>query len=774
MKRIRLTFAALAATAMIIAAFASSASAETTFAYDHTIGEGQVYPQGTTVDSAGNIWTSSAGDVRKFNPQGELKLQFNVPSPKDIKIDAKGNIWVSSEGEDKILEFNAEGKSIGSIGECCYGNGQFFIPGRFTIDSKGNFWVIDNGNNRVQQFNSEGKYVSKFELPEGEGAGQFTYPEGIATDSAGNVWIIDWRYEGGRIEEFSSAGKYLGQVGEGFLAGPSGDPAFDSEGFLWVVDGNHYRVAKFNTALPKNGPVQTFGVKGSGAGQFVNPLSLAFDSAGAIWVGDEHRIEKWSSAVSKELLEMPVTEPFDGGTTSKANFSANWSKLEWASEKGDDETTGWRPVGAYPTVAGAFLNSTLTDTGSGTAVVATMAASPGVKEREISVWLDASSAGREGYQLEFYYTSLNVYTVNLRKWKGGTPTTLASKSSYGFVNGNSLALVDEGGKVSAWTKTGSEFTQLLTASDATFASGNAGIEGVGINTRLTNFKAGKLPPNTTITGASNGKVTPDVAFTFNSNEGGSSFECALDAGAYAACSSPMSYEGLAEGSHTFKVRAVNGGAVDPTPAERTVEVREVAKAVSSVFVLDGFERSELPLATPHWTKTSWAGEIGASWTGSWHGYGANGSTLAGAYWNGTSFNDASAGLLVSATVGTGSTPAGQYMALWLDMPSPGSARSGYEARFTGTNGSESAYKVELSKWVSGTRTVLGTKEGFSLPVNTTFVLTETGGKLTLWTGTSSFSRVLSAYDSTYSSGYAGIEVYQGSGTAYNFRAGNVK
>ena len=70
-------------------------------------------------------------------------------------------------------------------------------------------------------------------------------------------------------------------------------------------------------------------------------------------------------------------------------------------------------------------------------------------------------------------------------------------------------------------------------------------------------------------------------------------------------------------------------------------------------------------------------------------------------------------------------------------------------------------------------TVLETKN-VSLPVGTTLVLTETGGKLTIWTGTSSFSRVLSAYDSTYKSGYAGIEVYQGQSTAYNFRAGNVK
>jgi hypothetical protein len=287
----------------------------------------------------------------------------------------------------------------------------------------------------------------------------------------------------------------------------------------------------------------------------------------------------------------------------------------------------------------------------------------------------------------------------------------------------------------------------------------------------------KTPPNTTITGGSTGKVTPDVSFTFSSSEEGSTFECALDAGSYGSCSSPKSYEGLSEGSHTFKVRAVGPGGADPTPAERTVEVREVAKAVSSVAILDNFGRSELPLANGKWTKTNWAEAIGGSWTSPWHGYGATGNQLAGAYWNGATFSDESAGLLVSATLGTGpisETWSGEYLSLWLDMPSPGSARSGYEARFTGTNGTSSGYKVELSKWVSGTRTVLATKEGFSLPVNTTFALTETGGSLTIWTGTTSFSRVLTAYDATYSSGYAGIEANKGEGTAYDFRAGRVE
>ncbi len=48
-----------------------------------------------------------------------------------------------------------------------------------------------------------------------------------------------------------------------------------------------------------------------------------------------------------------------------------------------------------------------------------------------------------------------------------------------------------------------------------------------------------------------------ATFVFSANKVGSTFQCKLDDGAYALCSSPKDYNSLTEGSHTFTVKATD-------------------------------------------------------------------------------------------------------------------------------------------------------------------------------------------------------------------------
>jgi hypothetical protein len=188
---------------------------------------------------------------------------------------------------------------------------------------------------------------------------------------------------------------------------------------------------------------------------------------------------------------------------------------------------------------------------------------------------------------------------------------------------------------------------------------------------------------------------------------------------------------------------------------------------------DDLLRSEAPIVPGKWAKTTWAAEIGGAWNSGYLGFGSSigGTYISGAYWTPSTFSDSGAGVLVAATVGTRLYETGEYMSIWLDMPSPGSTRSGYEGRMTYLGGVANEYEVEISKWASGTRTVLASGVKVSIPPGTAYALTEVSGQLSLWTGTSSFAPALTASDSTYSSGYAGLETYGELGTEYNFRAG---
>jgi hypothetical protein len=71
--------------------------------------------------------------------------------------------------------------------------------------------------------------------------------------------------------------------------------------------------------------------------------------------------------------------------------------------------------------------------------------------------------------------------------------------------------------------------------------------------------AAPAPATPTITGApQNPTSSTSASFTFT-GETGSTFECKLDASAYASCTSPKNYTGLSFSSHTFRVRARKGG-----------------------------------------------------------------------------------------------------------------------------------------------------------------------------------------------------------------------
>lgn len=174
------------------------------------------------------------------------------------------------------------------------------------IDANGNIWVFERcgansctGSNvdPLLEFDPSGNYIRGF------GAGQFVFPHGIIWDRDGNLWVIDAGVEegkkGSQIFKYSPDGRVLLTLGKpGVRANETSQDLFNEpsdlavapNGDIYVADGH---IAKESNGrivhLDKNGKfIEAFGTKGSGAGQFDCPHSIAIDSKGRIFVADRN------------------------------------------------------------------------------------------------------------------------------------------------------------------------------------------------------------------------------------------------------------------------------------------------------------------------------------------------------------------------------------------------------------------------------------------------------------------------------------------------------
>ena len=484
-----------------------------------------------------------------------------------------------------------------------------------------------------------------------------------------------------------------------------------------------------------------------------------------------------------EAIEVEDVEVLDDLERQEIPLAtSDWTKTNWAEEIGGAWCCStYRGYGATA-IAGAYWNQATFDDNGSDLVAGTVGSGSEPSAQYTALWLNMPSPGstRSGYEARFEGTnnSETAYNVQLAKWVSGMRTVLTSTSGFTLNVGDTMALTDNGSEVNLKTGT-SSFTTVLSATDTTYSGGYAGLEVKGGAATVYDFRAGEGSsgslPQTNIAAGATGHVTPDIAFWLESTPGGASFECKLDTGSWGSCVSPDEHEGLSTGAHTFETRAKSGSLVDPTPTEADFEVSSPSEAAAKTWVRDDFDRYETPISSGKWAKTAWVDIIGSASENL--GYTNGGEPyeeeeIAGAYLKNATYKDTAGANIVAATYSYPEAPLeGSYLSLWLEMPSPGSAKSGYEARLSSPTSSLDDFKVELSKWVSGTRTVLATTTGYTMEPGDTVLLSDSGGILSVWTGTGSLDSAASAADSEYSSGRSGIEIKNS--TAVDFKAGNM-
>jgi hypothetical protein len=197
-----------------------------------------------------------------------------------------------------------------------------------------------------------------------------------------------------------------------------------------------------------------------------------------------------------------------------------------------------------------------------------------------------------------------------------------------------------------------------------------------------------------------------------------------------------------------------------TTGAAPAKVANMSAALAALTTRDGFGPTENPLSRGGaWTALFWDNSPDGHNTGQVYtnGWGpANASpTVNGASWTVAPFTDTGTGEAIVVRMMT-HAGAGQYSSLWLDMPSPGTAKTGYELRFKLLG---AYYQISFTKWQAGVATPISGSTEIALAPGLQLGFVDKGSKLSFYLGNGEgfFGEVWSTTDSAFNSGYAGME-----------------
>ncbi len=233
------------------------------------------YPEGTTIDSIGNVWITNHTDstVMEYSPNGVLLHTYSTDTygASLIAIDHDGNIWLAQIHNNIVTKMSSSGTILGT-----YTTGQTSAnpgPLSMVIDAHNNVWMVvlntvNPGAGVLVELSSTGTILNTIALP-GIGAG------GLAIDSGGNIWVS---YEGSNIlTEVSPMGNIIQNINVAAKSGGSnGTFRFDSSGNIWIAD--TFGGSKSIIVLTPTGAVLQTITLG------YIPTGLSFDPLGNVWV----------------------------------------------------------------------------------------------------------------------------------------------------------------------------------------------------------------------------------------------------------------------------------------------------------------------------------------------------------------------------------------------------------------------------------------------------------------------------------------------------------
>jgi DNA-binding beta-propeller fold protein YncE len=224
-------------------------------------------------------------------------------TPWGIATDEDGNVYVTDQNNERVLVFNSSGSLIEEFGQEGDGSEEFQEPTGIAFNEDSNrIFVLDpgqaNDDRKFRRFQPDGDFDDDL------GSADTPEPNGIAVDADDRIWVVDsqddsvlrFNAQGGDREVFDPSGN-------GALNGPQGIAVFedddDNATYVFVADTGNNRIVKFEFVNGNLDFVDEAGSSGDDNDEFNQPIGIAVDDCGNLWVAD--RLNNRIQQLDKDL-----------------------------------------------------------------------------------------------------------------------------------------------------------------------------------------------------------------------------------------------------------------------------------------------------------------------------------------------------------------------------------------------------------------------------------------------------------------------------------------
>ena len=292
---------------------------------------------------AGNPWLDPNHYISAgwWGQQGSEPGQFE--SVWQLAIDSLGNVLATDSALDRIQKFSPTGSHLATYGRHGNATDEFELLTDVACGADDQILALDGDAAKVKVFDSSGTFLRAWSTPfphslpvaiwvdedrvyvvdggnqvavlsllgelealwgeQGSQPGKLLNVGAVATVSDGTVVLADWGNK--RLQRFIDNGTFLSAIDLSLLSTTSywldNDLWIDRDDYIYLTDRQNNQILKLNLAGEL---VARWGQAGNGTGDLLDPLGLAVDAWGTVYVAehDNCRVQLFVPVVGGPLV----------------------------------------------------------------------------------------------------------------------------------------------------------------------------------------------------------------------------------------------------------------------------------------------------------------------------------------------------------------------------------------------------------------------------------------------------------------------------------------